>query len=461
MLEYEMSKQSERRGRFLIQEIEDDCDYTPIKNHFSTEKMEKVEKNNLISTHPCGSNNNHSKRPKHSSIIMDSKIIHTTRMDSNYYCETFSTLIYEESTKDWVDFEHIWKGFSKVHVDVVEDDMEKIFHYIDTKIDDSDFFCVKNLNTLHEPENLLPKLRSDDKLITFDKIKINSDMDMHTSITCSNIEKKIDSNTNVQSIMYLDNKSEQKIICPGEAEKKIESNPKGKKLKNKKNKNRSLILTNFCCPSIVSPPISPINSSREEEKIIYGNKKYSQYQLSEKGNQSRFKLESFNLQNNIYVEKFNFEKSEEFKNEKNFKGCHTESEIFKNFKKKISLRNINIKSSINEENKENKGSRKNSDILKDEIQNIFTKTINLKNNANKKFERFQISKNTEFSVTPPSDLKNHFQNNNLEKFTPSRFSIINSNNLEIKNTIEESYFAGPKIPEDGPRCCVCRSKVIY
>ena len=31
-----MSKQSERRGRFLIQEIEDDCDYTPIKNHFSS-----------------------------------------------------------------------------------------------------------------------------------------------------------------------------------------------------------------------------------------------------------------------------------------------------------------------------------------------------------------------------------------------------------------------------------------
>ena len=46
MLEYAMSKQSERRGRFLIQEIEEEVDFTPTRNHFSSEKLEKGEKSN-------------------------------------------------------------------------------------------------------------------------------------------------------------------------------------------------------------------------------------------------------------------------------------------------------------------------------------------------------------------------------------------------------------------------------
>ena len=151
MLEIEFSKQSERRGRFIIQEIEEDedlKDITPTKNNYYSDKLDKL---NLLITNNNGNLNPHvniSKRPKHSSIIMDSKIIHTTRMDSNYYNETFSAFIYEENTKDWLDFGKIWNEFSKVHVDVIEDDMEKIFHYIDNKIDDSDFFYVNNLNEL-------------------------------------------------------------------------------------------------------------------------------------------------------------------------------------------------------------------------------------------------------------------------------------------------------------------------
>lgn len=414
MLEYEMSKQSERRGRFLIQEIEDDCDYTPIKNHFSSEKLEKNlekileknleknEKTNLFITLPCGSNNTHnahSKRPKHSSIIIDSKIIHTTRMDSNYYSETFTTLIYEENTKDWVNFEDIWKGFSQGHVDVVEDDMEKIFHYIDNKIDDSDFFCVNNLNTLPEP-----------------------------------VKKEIANEIT----------NEIKI--------------KNTKLKNK-NKNRSVILTNFCGPSIVSPAISPINSSCEEKKIIGLNKKFLHCQFSEKGNQPI--LNSSNLHNNIYVEKFNFKINEEFKilkTENILKRCHSFSEIFK---KKNAQRNTNLENCIKEVKKE---SKKIKNCLKEEIQNIqkinniFSLGLNSKKDIIKIQEKFQIIKNTEFSFIHKLNSKTEIEIINLQKSTQYSISS-NPNNFEIKNTIKESYLASSKIPEDGPRCIVCRSKV--
>jgi hypothetical protein len=308
MLEYAMSKQSERRGRFLIQEIEEEEDFTPTRNHFSSEKLEKVEKpdkNNWMSNinlNAVGNgNNNHSKRPKHSSIIMDSKIIHTTRMDSNYYLETFSTLIYEESTQDWVDFELIWKGFSQQHVDVVEDDMEKIFHYIDTKIDDSDFFCINQLNTLQESENLLQKIRSDDKLINFDrvsgdKIKINSDMDLHPRIP----EQKVDSNTNLHTLTSMEvTKCDQKLNC---AENASTDPQKGdKKTKIKKNKNRSVILSNFCCPTFVSPPISPINTR---------SRNINEEQIKKTPNGHKLK---FDFDPNLYEKKW----------------CHTESEVFK------------------------------------------------------------------------------------------------------------------------------------
>lgn len=406
MLEYEMSKQSERRGRFLIQEIEDDCDYTPIKNHFSSEKfeknfeknLEKNEKTNLFITLPCGSNNTHnthSKRPKHSSIIIDSKIIHTTRMDSNYYSETFTTLIYEENTKDWVNFEDIWKGFSQGHVDVVEDDMEKIFHYIDKKIDDSDFFCVNNLNTIPEP-----------------------------------VKKEIANEIT----------NEIKI--------------KNTKLKNK-NKNRSVILTNFCGPSIVSPAISPINSSCDEKKIIGRGKKFLHCQFSEKGNQPI--LNSSNLHNNIYVEKFNFKINEEFKifkNENIFKRCHSVSEILK---KKNAQRNVNSENGLSEVKKE---SKKIKNILKEVIPKIAKIHKIHKRDIYKIQEKFQIIKNTEFSFIHKLNSKTDIEIINFPNSKSTQYSIsTNSNNFEIKNTIEESYLARSKIPEDGPRCIVCKSKV--
>jgi hypothetical protein len=218
MLEYEL-KQSERRGRFLIQEIEEEFELSSKNLYFCSDKNEKnTAVNNLFNAN--FNNMNNSKRPKHSSIIMDSKIVHTTRTDSNYN-DTFFTFIYEENMKDWADFDKIWKEFSKVHVDVLEDDMEKIFHYIDIKIDDSDFFNIKHLN---EPETNFHKFRSTDK--------IKSDNEHQ-------IENK-NNNPNFNENSRSDKK------C--------------------KNTNRSFIFTNFGGPSIVSPMISPINSSFEEDE---------------------------------------------------------------------------------------------------------------------------------------------------------------------------------------------------
>lgn len=117
-MEPDKDKQAEKRGRFIIQEIEDDTKTTSHKqaHHQSS----------------------HSKRPKHSSIIMDSKIFHTTRVDSELSNVSFTTLVYEEGANSWVEFAQIWKDFSKSHVGVDEDNMEKIFSYIDVRMDDSD-----------------------------------------------------------------------------------------------------------------------------------------------------------------------------------------------------------------------------------------------------------------------------------------------------------------------------------
>jgi hypothetical protein len=222
MLESDYQESSQRRGRFIIQEIEEEVD------------------DNLRP--PLLSQ----KRPKHSSIIMDSKIIHTTRMDSNCYSEYFSTIVWDEARKDWIDFENVWKNFSRVHRDCLEDDMEKIFHYIDNRLDDSDFFCLKEL---HDGESIIGEKHKFDENYklelknsnSYKECKIMSDAEK----TCRETQiKKTNTVFNLPLIRSVSDK---------------ESNAFLNNIVNE----RPQVLTNFCARSFVSPAVSPISSSKK------------------------------------------------------------------------------------------------------------------------------------------------------------------------------------------------------
>lgn len=218
MLVYEGQEQSEKRGRFLIQEIEEDAE-TSLKPPLSLNK-----------------------RTKHSSIIIDSKIIHTTRADSNFNSLSFSTFIWDENKKDWLDFESIWKNFSKLHTDCLEDEMEKIFHYIDNRIDDSDFFYIKDSH-LHEGD--YEKVRENNNLL----FKNKNSLDYSQCKTFSDLDKQRNSiikNKKIKTTMDLP-----LLHTPNKNKKSSET------------RNKSLILTNFNPSSFISPAVSPISSSKK------------------------------------------------------------------------------------------------------------------------------------------------------------------------------------------------------
>ncbi len=155
--------QSEKKGRFIIQELDEEINVMenyekyPI-NFFDREK-------------------NFTKKTRHSSICNNNKIIHLLHNQSENpnLNQNFSTFIFEENSKNWIDFDLLWTKFSKVHCDVSENNMEKIFNYTDIKSDDegNSFYFNDSLNNnICRDYNENPKL-----IISNENIIINIDLD--------------------------------------------------------------------------------------------------------------------------------------------------------------------------------------------------------------------------------------------------------------------------------------------
>lgn len=130
MDEFKNLNQSERRGRFLIQEIEEENN--------SIENIKK-EKTTLNSIKYPNNKKLEKKRSKHSSFFLDSKILHLTHDDIKMTQPVFSTYIQFENN-DWIDFEKVWSKFSCCHNDLSECDLERIFNYTFIQTEQSDFF---------------------------------------------------------------------------------------------------------------------------------------------------------------------------------------------------------------------------------------------------------------------------------------------------------------------------------
>lgn len=121
MIEQEITRlvnQSEKKGRFIIQELDDEINV--------------LEKSQVL---PTNVEKYFSKKTKHSSICNNNKIIHLLHNQSENpnLNQNFSTFIFEDNSKIWIDFDLIWKEFSQFHCDVSENNMEKIFNYTDLK----------------------------------------------------------------------------------------------------------------------------------------------------------------------------------------------------------------------------------------------------------------------------------------------------------------------------------------
>lgn len=142
---------SQRRGRFLIQEVQDNI----VKKHGDSQKEAGVciLKKSLLT-----------KRSKHSSIVMDSKITHFTHEDTYIDEPLFIACVLEESSDNWVDFESIWHKFSKIHCNMSEDSMERLFNYTYIQIEEDNFFSPDRALTVSK-ELKIDFIRQDEKLI--------------------------------------------------------------------------------------------------------------------------------------------------------------------------------------------------------------------------------------------------------------------------------------------------------
>jgi len=141
MIEQEITRlvnQSEKKGRFIIQELDDDNNNFDKCENFPVNNVEKF----------------FSKKTKHSSICNhNNKIIHLLHNQSENpdLNINFSTFIFDDNSKNWVDFDIIWRKFSQFHNDVSENNMEKIFNYTDLKSDVED---DENKNTSYFNDSL-------------------------------------------------------------------------------------------------------------------------------------------------------------------------------------------------------------------------------------------------------------------------------------------------------------------
>lgn len=140
MIEQEITRlvnQSEKKGRFTIQELDDEINILD-KSQVLPNTVEKY----------------FSKKTKHSSICNNNKIIHLLHNQSENpnINQNFSTFIFEDNTKNWIDFDIVWRKFSQFHCDVSENNMEKIFNYTDLKSDEENNSSYFN-DSLHINNN--------------------------------------------------------------------------------------------------------------------------------------------------------------------------------------------------------------------------------------------------------------------------------------------------------------------
>jgi hypothetical protein len=210
------STQNERRGRFLIQEVEEEI---------SIIKKASVKGVKMY--------NKQSKKTKHSSI-MDSKIIHTEIVDSTSSNGHFSTFIFEEDEHDWIDFESVWKEFSKrSRCQILENEMEKIFHYVDHRMDHEND-SIKQIIDREEINGLRSNFKKNEIVLEmgFDENKCfskNQSLTPFFNDVC---------NINI-------NKINEKLLKPRKS--------------SYQNKRKNLVLSNICdVGNIPSPQFSPI-----------------------------------------------------------------------------------------------------------------------------------------------------------------------------------------------------------
>jgi hypothetical protein len=246
--------QNERKGRFLIQELEDEN----------------------LALKICKSSNI-KKKPKHSSIT-DSIIIHHTEiLDSNSRNGFFKTFITDENIEGWLDFESLWQQFSTRHSKGNED-LEKIFHYIESHHDHESDISI-NRCTLTTNESF-QKGGSQEKL-TRNLTSVN-EITKTTNDESFKRERgeKMCKSKNEDCSAELNNQSHLKYL-----ESKIkESTPISKSTKNCVKKKNSLVLTNiYDAPYIVSPAFSPIAENCRQ--ISFDNEKLQQ--LNQQLNQSK------------------------------------------------------------------------------------------------------------------------------------------------------------------------------
>jgi len=191
MIEQDITRlvsQSEKKGRFIIQELDEDINVmenyenSPI-NFFDKEK-------------------NFTKKTKHSSICNNNKIIHLLHNQSENpnLNQNFSTFIFEENSKNWIDFDLLWNKFSRKHCDVSENNMEKIFNYTDIKSD-----VEKNENnssyfndSLNVNNNLCEEYNENQKLILSNE-NININIDLEKNKTKNFVLPSNDNLTNIQT----------------------------------------------------------------------------------------------------------------------------------------------------------------------------------------------------------------------------------------------------------------------
>jgi hypothetical protein len=219
-MEPDVSKQSERRGRFLIQEVEEE------KKIYLSEKFLCL-----------------NKRSKHSSIMMESKIYHTTRMDSNISNSNFFSYIYDGCREQFIDFSSLWKDFSKDRCNIEEDNLDKIFNYVDV-VNESNFFSNNNFSNLNISQR---GTKSDEKV---------RKMSIHSS-----------NRKNLTPAQNLSEKKNRKISQDGYSSNKIDNFldlTLKLKLKSKSNeKYKGLVIKSLRdINSIFSPSFSPIAKSQ-------------------------------------------------------------------------------------------------------------------------------------------------------------------------------------------------------
>lgn len=204
----DITNQLERRGRFLIQEIEEDVSQTKSANVKKNQyKAERADRALMLN-----------KRPKHASIVMNSKITHLTYDDTFPFHAAFSTFVIEDSTGNWVDFEAVWEKFSKVNCEINSTNMEKIFSYTDIQVEyEDDFFGPYPLQKTKSAEHDM-KIIHDKLISTIQTSSIinnnHNDTTSHTKVNSETLKQDIKVTMNTLKSLEINFNDDNFIISP-------------------------------------------------------------------------------------------------------------------------------------------------------------------------------------------------------------------------------------------------------